>query len=74
MAPYTRRRRVDVLRDPFAPGPPVPAAGCTECASWMSQWRQAVNPKSRAYDPSHASDLAVQIRRHPHDGRKEARG
>lgn len=66
MAPYRRRRRVEVLRDPFPPGPPVPTAGCSECAMLMRQWQQVKNPRNPTYNPSRASDLVVLIRRHPH--------
>lgn len=45
---------------------PRPAPGCDVCAALARQWAQAVEAGSPAYDPSHATDLAVEIQRHPH--------
>ncbi|QEV15484.1 hypothetical protein CP974_03040 [Streptomyces fradiae ATCC 10745 = DSM 40063] len=49
------------------PGPdPVPAPGCDVCAALHKQWKQASDPTSPARNPSHAVDLAIEMRRHPH--------
>jgi hypothetical protein len=45
---------------------PRPAAGCDVCKALAGQWRQAMEVGGPAYDPSHATDLAVEIQRHPH--------
>lgn len=45
---------------------PEPVRGCDVCGACARQWKEASNPNSVAYDPSHASDLAVEIGRHPH--------
>jgi hypothetical protein len=45
---------------------PKPAPGCDVCDALTRQRRQALDRTSPAYDPSHATDLAVEIRRHPH--------
>jgi hypothetical protein len=54
------------LSDPVTPGKPRPVPGCDVCGALAKQWRQASEAGSPAYDPSHAVDLAVEIRRHPH--------
>lgn len=51
------------------PAPPVPVPGCAVCAALAKQWAQATEVGSPAYSPSHASDLAVEIGRHPHGRR-----
>lgn len=58
------------LMDPTDFGPPTPSPGCDVCAALEKQWRQATEVGSPAHDPSHATDLAVEIRRHPHAGRQ----
>jgi hypothetical protein len=52
---------------------PEPVRGCDVCAALARQWREASNSRSPAYDPSHATDLAVEIQRHPHDWKKARR-
>ncbi|QKN87610.1 hypothetical protein QEN63_gp25 [Streptomyces phage Vondra] len=52
---------------------PRPVTGCAVCAALMKQWRQATSPGSPAFDPSHATDLAVEIRRHPHQYKRRQR-
>jgi hypothetical protein len=47
-------------------GKPIPVPGCDVCKALAGQWGQAMEAGSPAYDPSHATDLAVEIRRHPH--------
>lgn len=46
---------------------PTPHAGCDVCGALMKQWRQATEVDGPAYSPSHASDIAVEIGRHPHE-------
>lgn len=53
------------------PVDPRPAKGCDVCTALHKQWRQATEAGGPAYDHSHASDLAVEIRRHPHPRRKK---
>ena len=57
------------LTDPTA-DPPAPVPGCDVCGALARQWAQAMEVGSPAYDPSHASDLAVEITRHPHSKRR----
>jgi hypothetical protein len=45
---------------------PEPQSGCDVCSALMEQWKTASKAGSPEYDPSFASDLAVEIRRHPH--------
>lgn len=54
------------LADPTTDKAPEPTPGCDVCAALAGQWRQATERGSPAYDPSHAVDLAVELRRHPH--------
>ena len=61
------------LMDPLADEPPKPAQGCDVCGALSRQWAQATEVGSPAYDPSHATDLAVEIRRHPHGWKKARR-
>lgn len=61
----TSRRAVD-LTDPFPPGEPEPVPGCDVCEAAKKQWRQAIDVESPEYDLSRATDLAVEIRSHPH--------
>lgn len=61
------------LSDPLTLEEPQPARGCDVCAALAGQRREATNPRSPAYDLSHATDLAVEIRRHPHDWKKGQR-
>lgn len=49
-----------------APPEPTPVEGCDVCRGLLSSWRRAMDPTSQAYDPSRASDWAIEIRRHPH--------
>lgn len=58
------------LSDPLALKAPEPVRGCDVCAACARQWKEASNPNSVAYDPSHATDLAVEISRHPHPRKK----
>lgn len=52
------------LGDPTEPPNAFP--GCDVCAALLKQWRMASAPTSPAHDVSHATDLAVEISRHPH--------
>jgi hypothetical protein len=54
------------LTDPLKLKEPTPAPGCDVCGALFKQWRQATEANSPAHDPSHATDLAVEIGRHPH--------
>lgn len=67
----------DQLQGPVTLTCPLPerprgASGCDICAALLKQWGQATEVGSPAYDPSHATDLAVEIRRHPHPGRRRS--
>jgi hypothetical protein len=53
------------LTDPL-PDEPIPVPGCDVCRGLAAWWRRAMDPKSESYDPSRASDWAIEIRRHPH--------
>jgi hypothetical protein len=52
---------------------PEPARGCDVCGALFGQWKQATEIGSPAFDLSHASDLAVEMGRHPHAWQKEKR-
>ncbi|MGW5093295.1 hypothetical protein ACWEQ1_02010 [Streptomyces nodosus] len=54
------------LTDPLTADPPKPHPKCGVCAALYEQWRHAAAPSSTAYDPSKASDIAVEMKRH-HD-------
>lgn len=56
------------LSEPFI-DPPEPVAGCGVCGVLYKDWRYSMAPTSPGYDPSHASDVAVEIRDHPHTKR-----
>jgi hypothetical protein len=43
---------------------PEPTPGCAECAVITRQWEGATSRKSPGYDPSKASDLIVEFKRH----------
>jgi hypothetical protein len=58
------------LTDPLEAQPPEPVRGCDVCGALFGQWKQATEKGSPAYDPSHATDLAVEIGRHPHAWQK----
>ncbi|PPS86481.1 hypothetical protein BZZ08_03448 [Streptomyces sp. MH60] len=48
-----------------------PAPGCDVCGALARQREEALDASGRFYDPSKASDLLVEIGRHPHkEGRK----
>lgn len=64
-----RTKRID-LAEPAVIGPPEPAPGCDVCGALFRQWTRASNARGPEYDPSRAVDLAVEIRRHPHEGKK----
>ena len=49
---------------------PKPVPVCDVCGACARQRREALDPRSPAYDPSQATDLAVEIKRHPHDWKK----
>ncbi|MEY6567524.1 hypothetical protein AB8B12_21760 [Streptomyces sp. PGLac3x] len=53
------------LTDPLF-DPPEPAPDCDVCGALLEQWRRASVVGAPEYDPSRASDFAVEIRRHPH--------
>nr|WP_030181623.1 hypothetical protein [Streptomyces violaceorubidus] len=53
------------LTDPLK-GTPVPVPGCDVCGALARQREEALDAKGRFYDPSKASDLLVEIGRHPH--------
>jgi hypothetical protein len=61
----TLREPVD-LTDPFTLREPEPVPGCDVCEAAKKQWRQATDVESPEYDLSRATDLAVEIRSHPH--------
>lgn len=52
---------------------PKPAPGCDVCGALLKQWRQATEIDGQGRDLSHATDLAVEIGRHPHAWQKEKR-
>lgn len=54
------------LGDPSVLPAPAPIPGCDVCSALTKQWRQASDVGSPAFDRSHATDLAVEISRHPH--------
>lgn len=58
------------LTEPSMLDEPQAVPGCDVCGALKKQWRQATEVGSPAYDPSHATDLAVEIRRHPHPRKK----
>lgn len=58
------------LTDP-TPDDPRPVQGCAVCQALIKQRRMAMEKGSPAYNPSHAVDLAIEVRRHPH-GRARA--
>lgn len=60
-----------ILTSPL-PERPRAAIGCDICAALLKQWCQATEVGGQAYDPSHATDLAVEIRRHPHPRRRRS--
>ncbi|MFF3751958.1 hypothetical protein ACFYYH_16110 [Streptomyces sp. NPDC002018] len=62
----TTQPRAVHLTEPAVVQPPKPYPGCDICGALSRQWRQATEAGGPAYDPSHAVDLAVEIRRHPH--------
>ncbi|MFE1959940.1 hypothetical protein [Streptomyces sp. NPDC059479] len=57
------------LLEPAVVEPPKPRPGCDVCNALLGQWRQATEPDGPAHDSSHAIDLAIEIRRHPHPGK-----
>ena len=73
MALETTLREPIHLTDPLTAEPPQPVRGCDMCESRFGQWQEASDPRSSAYDPSHATDLAVEIKCHPHEWKKTAR-
>ncbi|MFE2883182.1 hypothetical protein [Streptomyces sp. NPDC059272] len=73
MALETTMRDPVELSDPLECTEPHPAPGCDVCGALLRQWHQAKEVGSPAYDPSHATDLAVEIKRHPHAWQKEKR-
>ncbi|WP_405994591.1 hypothetical protein [Streptomyces sp. NBC_00986] len=73
MALETTLREPVQLTDPLEVEPPAPAPGCDVCGALLKQWRQATEKDGHAYDLSHATDLAVEIKRHPHAWQKEKR-
>lgn len=54
------------LSDEGLPAEPKAVPQCAVCRALKQQWHQATAPDSPAYNPSHAADLAIEIRRHPH--------
>lgn len=73
MALETTLRAPIFLTDPLTAEPPEPAPGCKVCSGLMKQWREAMGKGGPAFDPSRATDLAVEIRRHPHGGKRAER-
>lgn len=53
------------LGEPAMRRAPAPVRGCDVCSALAKQWHMSME-KGPAYDPSHATDLAVEIHRHPH--------
>lgn len=63
------RRTMDApvqLLEPATRTAPEPFPGCDVCDALNKQWAQASDPNNPAHDASHALDLAVEIKRHPH--------
>ncbi|MFF9350520.1 hypothetical protein [Streptomyces sp. NPDC014734] len=56
---------VHLTNDGFTAEPRV-TPGCAVCQALKKQWWQASDPGNPAYNASHATDLAVELRRHPH--------
>ncbi len=52
------------LMDPLEFGPPEPTPGCDVCGALARQIERAERPNSPEYDPSKATDLRVEMRRH----------
>jgi hypothetical protein len=61
------------LTDPLTATAPKATPGCAVCGALYKQWLQATEKGSPAYSPSHATDLAVELSRHPHDWKKRGR-
>lgn len=57
------------LGDPLEWGP-KPVTGCDVCGALADQYAEYSDPRNPEYDPSKASDVLVEISRHPHKGRK----
>ncbi|AKZ59228.1 hypothetical protein SAM23877_6183 [Streptomyces ambofaciens ATCC 23877] len=53
------------LSDPLEWGP-KPAPGCDVCGALASQYATFNNPSNPEYNPSKATDVLVEIGRHPH--------
>ena len=52
------------LLDPFSNKQPEPDPDCDVCGALIRQWREASDPRSPEYNPSKASDIAVELQRH----------
>lgn len=48
------------------PDEPRAVPGCAVCRALKQQWHQASDRTNPAYNLTHATDLAIEIRRHPH--------
>lgn len=62
---YEMNAPIVATLDQLFRSPPLPAADCDVCEALMRQWRELKNPRSPEFDQSRASDVAVEIRRHP---------
>jgi hypothetical protein len=51
------------------PTTPVPAQGCKVCAALWRQYVDATDPRRPEFSHSRATDIAVEIGRHPHPKR-----
>ncbi|SEC33708.1 hypothetical protein SAMN04490357_1753 [Streptomyces misionensis] len=57
------------LTDPTTYEPPTPVRGCRVCGALQRQIDVVDNPRNKEYDPSKATDLRVEMRRH-HSGKE----
>ncbi|MEU2127941.1 hypothetical protein [Streptomyces sp. NPDC018352] len=48
------------------PKTPVPVDGCAVCGALWRQYVDATDPRRPEFSRSRATDIAVDIRRHPH--------
>ncbi|MEU3729933.1 hypothetical protein AB0E81_11070 [Streptomyces sp. NPDC033538] len=69
----TYQREPITLSDPMEIEEPKPVRGCETCQSAMEQWQRASQP-GLAHDLTRAVDLAIEIRRHPHNWKLDHMG
>lgn len=48
------------------PRTPVPVDGCAVCAALWQQYVDATDPRRPEFNRSGATDIAVEVSRHPH--------